>query len=61
MENNIKYTNIKKKSLADALNFLGFRYYKFQNDKGETVFSFIENVNFLKALKGLLELREEVK
>lgn len=57
----IKYTNIKKKSLADAINFLtGMRYYKFINDENEVVYSFIENDKFKRALKGLLELRKEI-
>jgi len=57
----IKYTNIKKKSLADAINFLtGMRYYKFINDENETVYSFIEDDKFKKALKGLLQLREQI-
>lgn len=56
-----KYTNIKKKSLADAINFLtGMRYYKFINDENEVVYSFIEDEQFKKALKGLLELRKEI-
>jgi hypothetical protein len=57
----IKYTNIKKKSLADAINFLtGLRYYKFINDQNEVVYSFIENEQFKRALEGLLALRKEI-
>ena len=56
----IKYTNIKKKSLAYALNFLGFRFYIFTNNEGITVYSFEETEQFKKALAGLLELRKTI-
>lgn len=56
-----KYTNIKKKSLADAINFLtGARYYVFVNSENETVYSFVEDERFKKALEGLLNLRKEI-
>jgi hypothetical protein len=56
-----KYTNIKKKSLADAINFLtGLRYYKFTNDQNEIVYSFEEDEQFKRALEGLLNLRKEI-
>lgn len=57
MEN--KYCNINKKYLADALAFLGFRYFKFQNE-GKTVFSFEDTVRFRVALTKVLALRDEI-
>lgn len=57
----VKYTNIKKKSLADAINFLtGLRYYKFVNSENEIVYSFVEDEQFKRALAGLLNLRKEI-
>lgn len=50
---------IKNKYLANALNYLGHRYYKFKDDEGNTVYSFVNTTDFgmklsaLKQLKGL--------
>ena len=57
---NNKYTQINKKYLAEALSFLGFRYYKF-NDDGQTVYSFENTEKFSKALVKLLQLRDELR
>lgn len=55
-----EYTNINKKYLAMAMSFLGFKYYKFQNDEGETVFTFENTSKFMNALHGLLALRKQI-
>lgn len=57
---NNKYTVIKKKYLAEALSFLGFRYFKFNKD-GEITYSFENTEKFSKALVKLLQLRDELR
>lgn len=53
------YRVIHKKYLAEALSFLGFRYYKFYDKaEPETVkYSFVETEEFNKALNEILELK----
>lgn len=58
MDNKI-YCNINKRYLAEALSFLGFKYFKFQNE-GKTVYSFEDNDKFRIALTKILELRKEL-
>ncbi|PJI09956.1 MULTISPECIES: hypothetical protein [Clostridium] len=58
--NKKEYHEIHKKNLADSLNFLGFRYYKFTNFLGQQVYSFKNTEKFNKALTGLLQLRAEL-
>ncbi len=58
MEN--KYTQINKRYLAEALAFLGFRYYKF-NDNGQIIYSFENTEKFSLALVKLLNLRDELR
>lgn len=55
-----QYYNIKKRAFAEALNFLGFRYYKYTGDRDETIYGFVDNPTFREAMNGLLELRKEV-
>jgi|GEM_PF-1922735 len=62
-ENNIqrnekKYYKVSKRYLAEALGYIGFRYYKF-NDDGKIVYSFEDNENFQSALKQLIDLRQK--
>ena len=57
---NKNYTTIEKKYLAEALSFLGFKYYKFGEGK-ETVYSFEDTDKFRFALGELLELRNKIK
>ncbi|URZ18785.1 hypothetical protein [Clostridium felsineum] len=52
-----KYYIIKKKYLADALSFLGFRYYKFNNVN----YSFINTNKFREALTSLTDLKKRFK
>lgn len=51
---------VHKKYLADALSFLGFRYYKFTNFKGNEVYSFKNTNEFQKAINGLSELKQSI-
>lgn len=57
---NTKYTVIEKRYLANALSFLGFKYYKFGDGK-ETKYSFEETEKFKFALHELLELKNKLK
>ena len=54
-----KFTQINKKYLAEALSFLGFRYFKFVNDQGQQVYSFENTEKFKSALSKLLKLKKE--
>ena len=56
----MKCFNIKKKYLADALSYLGFRYYKFSNQK-TILYSFEDNKIFREALNDLLNLKDKFK
>lgn len=55
----MKYTIIDKKYLADALSFLGCRYYIF-NKEGRKVYSFVQDKKFSFALAKILELKNEI-
>ena len=58
-----KYYIIKKRSLAEALNFLtGQRYYKWDNYNNEEkdVYSFEITDKFIKALNELTRLKKEL-
>lgn len=56
-----KYYNIEKKSLANALNWMGFKFYVWTNRDGKTLYGFEDTTRLRKALEGLLELREQIK
>ena len=58
MKNNKKYRVVYKKYLAEALSFIGFRYYKYNDEKG-TGYSFLETDLFINALNDLLELKNK--
>lgn len=55
-----EYYEVRKKYLAEALNFIGFRFYKFTNSKGETVYSFEDTEKFKRAINGLFELKQSI-
>ena len=57
---NKKYYEIRKKYLADALSWLGMRYYIFDNFLNEKVYSFENTDKFQEALSGLFALREKI-
>lgn len=53
-----EYTTVDNKYIADAINWVsGLRYYVFQNNAGETVYSFRNNDQFHVALAKLIEVR----
>ncbi|AQS09661.1 hypothetical protein CLOBY_17920 [Clostridium saccharobutylicum] len=56
----IKYKNIRKKYLADALSFLGFRYMKFDNENGKE-YSFEDNKKLQYAFEELIRLKKELE
>ena len=63
MNKDRKYYIIRKKSLAEALNFLtGQRYYKWNNENNECkdVYSFEITDKFIKALDGLTKLKQNL-
>ncbi|NFO30396.1 hypothetical protein FDB41_06800 [Clostridium botulinum] len=55
-----KYKNIKKKYLADALSFLGFRYMIFDNEDGTKEYTFEDTFKFQHALAKILEIKKEI-
>lgn len=56
-----KYYNIEKKSLATALNWMGFKFYKWTSREGKTLYGFEDTNKLHEALGGLLQLRKQVK
>lgn len=56
---NLKITIIKNKYLANALSWLGFRYYKVQRD-GVQAYSFNETQDFLDTLHKIIALKKEL-
>ena len=55
-----KYSVIEKRTLANALNFLGFEFYKYGQGK-DAKYSFENTEKFRLALHELLKLRENLK
>jgi len=54
----MKYFEIRKKYMADALSYLGFRYFKFNDPEGIS-YSFEDNEKFREALNDLLGLKNK--
>lgn len=48
-----QYFKTKSKTLAYALNYLGYSFYKFQDEEDRTYYSFIKTDKLLKDLKRL--------
>lgn len=55
-----KYFSINQKSMADALVFLGFNYYKFDNKKYGKVYSFVNSDKLQESIRGLNELKNKI-
>lgn len=53
------YFEVRKKYLAVALSFLGFKYYKFTSNEGYILYSFAETDKFKDALHDLLKLKDK--
>lgn len=52
------YIEIKKRYLAEALSYLGFKYYKF-NTPEYTLYSFYDTKEFREALQDMIRLKEK--
>lgn len=55
-----KFYIIKKKSFANALNFIGFNFYQFVGNDGRTVYQFEDDKKFRNAMNGLLALKNSI-
>ena len=53
-----KYFSINQKSMADALVFLGFNYYKFDDKKYGKVYSFVNSDKLQRSIQELNELKD---
>ena len=51
-----KFFQTKSKSLAYALNYIGYRFYKF-NDDGITTYSFLIDEKFLEKINKLNDIK----
>lgn len=59
MEKKSKYYAVKSLTLAHAIQFVtNESFYKFQNDDGSTVYSFVRTEKFMKSLAEILKLKE---
>jgi hypothetical protein len=56
--NEKKYRSVKKKYLADALAFLGFKYYKFSNKEGIS-YSFEDTDKLKYAIDALMQIKQD--
>lgn len=55
-----KYFSINQKSLADALVFLGFNYYKFDDKKYGKVYSFTNSEKLQQSIHELNILKNKI-
>lgn len=55
-----KYYETDRIYIANALSFLGFRYYKFTNFKGDLVYSFVNSETLQLAVQKLFALKYEI-
>ena len=53
----MKYFIVRKKYLADALSFLGFKYFKFTEPNGSVYYSFENSDKLNEAMTELLSLQ----
>lgn len=56
-----KYFILSDRNFANALQLLGFRYYKFNDDEGKLIYSFENTDNFQSAYRELSELKKKYK
>lgn len=54
-----KYEIIKNSYLANGLAFCGFKYHKYQNDEGKTVYSFVNSMELQEAIRIILEVKHK--
>ena len=55
-----KYYEIKKRYLAEALSFLGMRYFKYNKEDGTIIYSFENTDDFNIALNELTKLKNKL-
>lgn len=55
-----EYFKVKNKYLAEALAFMGFRYYKFTDQDGKTVYSFKDTEKIKYVMNHLIQLKKEL-
>lgn len=55
----MEYYIIRKKYLAEAIAFLGFRYYR-EGEGRDAIYKFQDTTEFRQALSGLMELKQKV-
>lgn len=55
-----KYFSINQKSMADALVFLGFNYYKFDDKQYGKVYSFINSEKLQQSIHELNKLKNMI-
>lgn len=53
------YFEVRKKYLAEALSYIGFKYYKFTSNEGYVLYSFLDIPEFKNALTDLLSLKDK--
>ncbi|MBZ9635524.1 DUF5659 domain-containing protein [Clostridium sp. FP1] len=58
MENK-KYYEVKKLYLANSLSYIGFRYFIFDKENDEKIYSFEDTLEFRKAITGITLLRDK--
>ena len=56
-----KYYSIKKQNLAQALNFMGFKFYVYNGTDGKPLFGFEDTQDFRIAMNSLLQLRKDLQ
>lgn len=61
MINDNKYSNINNEYFAKSLAFIGFKYFKFQDEDGKTIYTFENTETFKEALAKLVKLKNEYR
>lgn len=55
-----EYFKVKNKYLAEALAFMGFRYYKFTDQDGKIIYSFQDTEKIKYVMECLIQLKREL-
>lgn len=59
--NSQEYYYVKSKNFAISLNFLGFKYYKFNNEDGTVSYCFKNTDSLQRALDKMIKLKKEFR
>ncbi|BDR74300.1 hypothetical protein K144316041_p21390 (plasmid) [Clostridium tetani] len=57
---NKNYFEVKNKYLAEALAFMGFKYYKFNGEDGKIIYSFQDTEKIKYVMECLIQLKREL-